>query len=127
MITVKHKGNFKKLTKYLNKSRNVSKQIDPDFIGEKFVTALKDATPVDSGLTAKSWKYEVINDDNGNHIQIVIKNTNIQNGYNVAILLNYGHMSPKGTWIEGAHYLEPTLIELYKKVINNTWKEIKNL
>ena len=127
MITVKNKGKFKKLTSFLNRSRKISKNLDPDFIGDKFVKALRDATPVDSGLTAESWKYEVINDDNGTNVQIVIKNTNIQNGYNVAILLNYGHVSSSGTWVEGAHFLEPTLMDLYKSVINNTWKEIENL
>ncbi len=125
MITVKQKGNFKKLTKYLKQSRE-KRQIDPDFIGHKFVEALKKVTPVDTGLTAESWRYRVT-EETHNHIQIVIENTNIQNGVNVALLLNYGHVAPNGTWVEGANYLEPALQELYIKTINNTWKEIENL
>ena len=125
MITVKQKGNFKKLTKYLKTSRE-KRQIDPDFIGHKFVEALKKATPVDTGLTAESWRYRVT-EETHDHIQIVIENTNIQNGVNVALLLNYGHVAPNGTWVEGANFLEPALQELYIKTINNTWKEIENL
>lgn len=126
MITMKNKGDFKKLTRFLNRSREVSRNLDPDFIGEQFCKALTEATPVNSGLTAQSWNYE-IKKRGKDYTQIIINNSNIQNGVNVAILVNYGHVSPNGTWVEGADYLEPTLRELYIKVVNNTWKELDNL
>lgn len=126
MITMKNKGDFKKLTRFLNRSREVSRNLNPDFIGEQFCKALAEATPVNSGLTAQSWNYE-IKKRGKDYTQIIINNSNIQNGVNVAILVNYGHVSPNGTWVEGADYLEPTLRELYIKVVNNTWKELDNL
>jgi hypothetical protein len=126
MITIKSKGNFKKFTRFLKRSREESRKLDPDSIGKKFCDALAEATPVDSGLTADSWEYE-INKHGRDYTQIIIKNTNIQNGVNVALMVNYGHIAPNGTWVEGADYIAPTLRELYINVVNNTWKEIEKL
>lgn len=118
--------NFENVTRFLKRSRKISRQIDADYVGKKFVEALKEATPVDTGLTADSWTYEVIKKSK-NCTQVVVKNTNIQNGVNVALLLEYGHVSPSGTWVEGAHYIYPALEETYEKVIIDTWKEIEEL
>lgn len=126
MFTIKNKGDFKKTNRFLKKTRRISEDLDADYIGQKFVTALAKATPVDSGLTAESWAYEVKHLDK-NYVQIIIKNTNIQNGVNVALLVNYGHVAPNGTWVEGADYLYPTLRKLYIDVVNETWKEIEKV
>ena len=89
MISFRQKGDFSKLTRFLEKSKNVVRIGDLDKYGREGVAALASATPVDSGLTASSWYYEIEN-KNGS-VKIQFNNSNIQNGVPIAIILQYGH------------------------------------
>lgn len=126
MINIKQKGNFSKLEKYmdlLTKKSRFKNEAYP--IAERCLQKLKNATPVDTGLTANSWSYEI--KVKGDVTTITFLNKNLQNGLNVAVLLQYGHMMPTGVWIEGKNYIDPIIKEEYLNVVNNTWKEMVSL
>lgn len=125
MVTIKHKGNFKKLDKYFNKSLKIKKNVNLNTIAENCISNLKNATPKDSGLTADSWSYKIIKTKNSSVIEF--SNSNIQNGTNVVMLIEYGHVSNSGSWVEGQHFVDPIIREAYNKILNETWKEIKEL
>ena len=89
MIRFSHKGDFSKVTRFLERAKEVVHLGDLDKYGREGVAALASATPVDSGLTASSWYYEIVN-RNGS-AKITFYNSNIQNGVPIAIILQYGH------------------------------------
>lgn len=122
-IKIKQHGNFSALDKFLLKIRrktNIS--IQAQEIAEECVKELKKATPKDTGLTADSWTYEIVMMNN--KTSIVFYNTNIQNGMNVALLLEYGHGTSSGQWVEGQDYIDPVIRKNYLKVVNTKWKEL---
>lgn len=120
-IRIKQKGNFSKLTKYLGR---VEKSIDLkllDKYGKRGVTALSSATPVDSGLTSESWEYEV-KYKNG-VASITFYNTNVQNGVLIAIILQYGHGTRNGGWVEGRDYINPAIQPIFDELAKSAWEE----
>lgn len=125
MITFKHKGDFSKLTSYLTKLKNVVKASDLDKFGSAGVAALASATPVDSGLTASSWYYEV--EINPEKAEIRFNNSNIQNGVPIAIILQYGHGTGTGGWVQGRDYINPAIQPIFDKIANEAWKEVTKL
>ena len=125
MISFRHKGDFSKLTSFLEKSKGAIKLSNLDKFGREGVAALASATPVDSGKTAKSWDYEIEN-RNGS-ITITFYNSNIQNGVPIAILLQYGHGTKNGGWIQGRDYINPTIQPIFDKIANSAWKEVTKL
>lgn len=125
MISFSQKGDFSKLTRFLKKAKEVAKFCDFDKYGQEGVDALSAATPVDTGKTAASWKYEIIN-ENG-VIRIIWKNTNIQNGIPIAVILQYGHGTRNGGWVQGRDYINPALRPVFDKIANNAWEEVKKL
>ena len=93
--------------------------------GREGVAALASATPVDSGLTASSWYYEIIN-RNGT-AQITFYNSNIQNGVPIAIILQYGHGTRNGGWVQGRDYINPAIQPIFDRIANDAWKEVTKL
>lgn len=122
MITIKQKGDFSKLTSFLERVKTPFKASTLDKYGKEGVAALSSATPVDSGLTASSWYYEVVN-KNG-LITLEFKNSNIQNGVPIAIILQYGHGTRNGGWVQGRDYINPTIQPIFDKIANEAWKEV---
>ena len=122
MISFKHKGNFSKTSKFLEKSVKMGQNWDLDKFGREGVEALKAATPVDTGLTANSWSYEVTNQNGVTAIRFY--NSNIQNGVPIAIILQYGHATHNGGWVEGRDYINPAIQPIFDKIANNAWKEV---
>ena len=125
MIKFNHKGDFSKLTGFLEKAKNVVRAGDLDKYGRRGVDALAAATPVDSGLTANSWYYEIEN-KNGS-AKITFHNSNIQNGVPIAILLQYGHGTRNGGWVEGRDYINPAIQPVFDDIANDAWKEVTKL
>lgn len=125
MISFSQKGDFSKLTRFLKKAKEVTKFCDFDKYGQEGIDALSAATPVDTGKTAASWKYEIIN-ENG-VIRIIWKNTNIQNGVPIAVILQYGHGTRNGGWVQGRDYINPALRPVFDKIANDAWEEVKKL
>lgn len=126
MIKIKHKGNFSKTVKFLEsvkETTNVKKVLDR--FGREGVSALAGATPVDSGLTANSWYYEV-QVEQGKYT-ISFHNSNIQNGVPIAIILQYGHGTRNGGWVDGMDYINPAIQPIFDKITDEAWKEITKL
>ena len=122
MISFRQKGDFSKLTKFLERAKESVKLGDLDKYGRAGVEALASATPVDSGLTANSWYYEIEN-KNGS-ASITFLNRNIQNGVPIAIILQYGHGTGTGGWVQGRDYINPAIQPLFDKIADEAWKEV---
>ena len=125
MITFKHKGDFSNLTRFLERAKEVVHMGDLDKYGRAGVEALASATPVDSGETANSWYYEITN-SNGS-AKITFNNSNIQNGVPIAIILQYGHGTRNGGWVEGRDYINPAIQPIFDEIANNAWREVTKL
>lgn len=125
MISFRQKGDFSKLTKYLERAKEVVKLGDLNKYGREGVAALSSATPVDSGKTASSWAYE-IERKNGS-VVISFHNSNIQNGVPIAIILQYGHGTRNGGWVQGRDYINPAIQPIFDKIANDAWKEVTKL
>ena len=122
MISFRQKGDFSKVTRFLERAKEAVHLGDLDKYGRAGVDALASATPVDSGLTASSWSYEITN-RNGT-ARISFKNSNVQNGVPIAIILQYGHATGTGGWVEGRDYINPAIQPIFDKIANSAWKEV---
>lgn len=122
MISFRQKGDFSKLSRYLKRSKDAVRLEIFDKYGREGVAALASATPVDSGQTANSWYYEVEKSDGA--IVIRFCNSNIQNGVPIAIILQYGHGTRNGGWVEGRDYINPAIQPIFDKIANNAWREV---
>lgn len=125
MIRIRQRGNFNKTEKLLKKS------FGRDYIGvlEKYgrqgVSALSAATPVDSGLTATSWSYEITQEKG--RVSVIWKNSNINKGVNIAIILQYGHGTKNGGYVRGRDYINPALKPIFDKMADAAWKEVTRI
>ncbi len=122
MIRFRQKGDFSKLTRYLERVKEVVHLGDLDKYGRAGVAALASATPADSGLTASSWYYEITN-KNGSAI-ISFRNSNVQNGVPIAIILQYGHGTGTGGWVQGRDYINPAIQPIFDQITESAWKEV---
>lgn len=125
MISFRHQGDFRKFTRFLERAKESVRLSDLDKFGREGVAALKSATPVESGLTAESWYYE-IKHENGSST-ITFNNSNIQNGVPIAIILQYGHGTGTGGWVEGRDYINPAIQPVFDKIADEAWREVTKL
>lgn len=125
MITFRQKGDFSKLNHYFEKLKEGIKIGDLDKYGRAGVEALSNATPKDTGQTASSWYYE-IKRSNGS-VSIQFKNSNVHEGVPIAIILQYGHGTGTGGWVEGRDYINPAIQPIFDAIANNAWKEVTSV
>ena len=125
MISFRQKGNFSKLDRYFEKVREAAKLGVLDKYGRAGVAALSSATPVKTGKTANSWYYE-IERQNGS-VSLVFKNSNVNFGVPIAIVLQYGHGTGTGGWVEGRDYINPAIQPIFDEIANAAWKEVTKL
>ena len=122
MISFRQKGDFSKLTRFLERAKNLVHLSNLDRYGREGVAALASATPVDTGKTAASWYYDIkINKESAS---ITFDNSNIQNGVPIAIILQYGHGTRNGGWVEGRDYINPVIQPIFDKIAEEAWKEV---
>ncbi len=122
MIKVTQTGEFNKITRYLERSKHRLGIGIFDKYGKMGVDALTAATPVDTGKTADSWRYEIQNDANG--MTLSFHNDNVNKGVNIAIILQYGHGTGNGGWVEGRDYINPALQPIFDELADKIWKEV---
>lgn len=125
MITFRQKGDFSRLSRFLERAKETVHMGDLDRYGREGVAALASATPVDSGLTASSWYYEIVRTKDG--ATISFKNSNINKGVPIAIILQYGHATRNGGWVEGRDYINPAIQPIFDRLANDAWKEVCKL
>ena len=125
MIRFKQKGDFSKLTGFLEQSKEKLRQGILDKYGKEGVEALAEATPKRTGLTAASWSYKI---ENKNGVaKLVFYNSNVQNGINIALIIQYGHGTSRGAWIEGRDYINPVIQALFDKIVEEALTEITKI
>ena len=122
MIKIRQKGDFKKLTSFLERAKESLDIGILDKYGKKGVAALSSATPVDTGLTASSWFYKI---ENKNGIaKIEFHNSNVQKGVSIALILQYGHGTRNGGYVVGRDYINPAIQPVFDELAKNAWKEV---
>ena len=122
MVIIRQKGDFSKLTSFLEKAKEMIKLGNLDKYGRKGVEALSAATPKDTGLTAASWYYEIIHKPDS--VSITFNNTNINKGVPIAIILQYGHGTRNGGWVEGVDYINPAIRPIFEQIAEEAWEEM---
>ena len=122
MISFRQKGDFSELTRFLEKAKETVKIGELDRYGREGVAALSSATPIDSGLTASSWFYTI--DRTPGSVSISFHNSNVVKGVPIAIILQYGHGTRNGGWVQGRDYINPAIQPIFEKIANNAWKEV---
>lgn len=121
-ISFKHTGNFSKTLQFLNIITNRTYLNKLNKYGLQGVEALANATPKRTGLTAASWTYTIEEEDG--KVTMTWYNTNVQNGINVAIILDYGHGTGRGTYVQGKHYISPAIQPVFDRIASDVWKEV---
>ena len=123
VVTVR--GSFDKTTAYLEKLRKrLGIESILDRYGRLGVQLLSEATPVDTGKTASSWRYEIESNQNGNVMSLSFHNDNVNDYVNIAVILDTGHGTGTGGWVEGRHYIDPAVEPLIEKLKEDVWKEV---
>ena len=125
MISIRQKGDFSKLSRYFERVREAARLGVLDKYGREGVAALASATPVKTGKTANSWTYD-IERQNGS-VSIVFRNTNINKGVPIAIILQTGHGTGTGGWVQGRDYINPAIQPIFDKIADSAWKEVTSI
>ena len=125
IIRFTHKGDFSKTTNFLKRAKHAVRTSDLEKYAKKGVEALASATPVDTGLTANSWSYDIVN-SNGS-IAINFNNSNVNQGVPIAIILQYGHGTGNGGWVEGRDYINLTIQPIFDEIVKDIWREVTKL
>ena len=125
MISFSHKGDFSKLTRFLERAKEAARLGVLDKYGREGVEALAAATPVKSGTTANSWSYEIAHSSDS--ATITFNNSNVNKGVPIAIILQYGHGTGTGGWVEGRDYINPAIQPVFDRLVDEAWKEVTKL
>ena len=125
MIGFRHKGDFSKLSSYFERVKEAAKIGVLDKYGREGVAALSSATPVDTGLTASSWYYE-IKRQNGS-VALEFYNSNVNKGVPIAVILQFGHGTGTGGWVQGRDYINPAIQPIFDKIAEDAWKEVTKI
>lgn len=125
MISLRSKGDFSKTEKFLKKSFGRDYLTVLERYAKLGVAALASATPIETGETASSWNYEII--QNGSSLSIIWSNSHVEKGVNIAVILQYGHGTRNGGWVEGVDYINPALKPIFDSLADAAWKEVTSI
>lgn len=125
MVTFKHKGNFERTDRLLKGAKEKKYLKVLDKYGQEGVAALAAATPTDSGLTAESWDYKIQNGNGG--YKIMWTNSNVNDGVPIAIIIQYGHGTGTGGYVQGRDYINPAMRSVFDNIADKAWEEVKRL
>lgn len=124
MITIRCRGNYNKTEKFLKESKDINeiRQIMEKY-GREGVAALSAATPIDTGETASSWTFEVVQEGDG--ISLVFNNSNTTvTGIPIVVLLQYGHGNGRGGYVQGRDFINPAIQPIFDKLAEEAWREV---
>lgn len=125
MIRFKHKGDFKHTEHFFKVVTERSYLRTLEKYGQAGVEALASATPVDTGKTASSWSYEIVQTSGG--FSIFWHNSNVNKGVNIAVILQYGHGTGTGGYVSGVDYINPAIRPIFENIADSAWKEITSV
>lgn len=123
MIEFSHKGDFTSTFLFLKRVKKLKLE-NLDQFGQAGVEALRQATPKDSGETANSWYYEIVRDNTDGRVTIQWLNSHVEKNVNIAVILQYGHGTRNGGWVEGRDYINPAIQPIFDKIAEGAWKEV---
>lgn len=124
MISIKQKGDFKKTERFLKTIKEKRDYVETlRRYGQAGVEALEAATPKDTGVTAGSWSYEVVQSKKG--YTIYWRNSSQNEGANIALLIQYGHATGWGRYVKGIDYINPTIKKVFEEMADTLWKEVQ--
>ena len=124
MIRITTKGDFNNTFRFLNKMSKFQINKILEKYGQMGVEALRSATPVDSGKTAECWGYEISVGKEGANIYWT--NTNQNKGVYIAVILQYGHGTGTGGYVQGVDYINPAIRPVFDKIAEEAWMEVVN-
>lgn len=122
MLSVTYKGNFSNSIGFLNKIKRMRVRNMLEDCGREGVEALREATPKDTGLTAASWSYEI--EENKAGYVLRWNNSNVNNGVNIALILQRGHGKRNGGYVAGVNYINPALAPIFEKIKEKALEEV---
>lgn len=122
MITFVHKGNFEKTETFLKRAKEAEFLNRLDAVAREGVSALAAATPVNTGKTASSWDYEIVRTKTG--ATIYWTNSNVNDGVPVAILIQYGHSTGEGAYVQGTDFINPAMVPVFNNIAESAWREV---
>lgn len=124
MVKLTITGNWNKTEEFLKRNQTINTLRNVlDKYGREGIAALSSATPVDTGKTASSWTYDIVQNEKG--ISIVFKNLNeTKDGIPIAILLQYGHGNGRGGYVQGRDFINPAIQPIFDKITEDAWKEV---
>ena len=125
MIRITQKGDYSKAAKYLRDLKKTARMKILHQYGRKGVAALAAATPVDSGETANSWYYKI--EESRTSSVISFHNSHINKGVPIAIILQYGHGTGTGGWVQGRDYINPAIQPIFNEIADAVWREVTKL
>lgn len=125
MISFRHKGDLTKTSRFLERAKSLARLSTLDKYGREGVAALASATPVDSGETANSWFYEIEHSAGSSVIRF--NNSHINKGVPIAIILQYGHGTGTGGWVQGRDYINPAIQPVFDRIVQEVWREVTKL
>lgn len=125
MITFKHEGSFKNTDKFFSRLTNLYYRNLLDKYAQEGVVALASATPIDTGETATSWDYTIT--ETKSMIQITWTNSNIVDGVPIALVIQYGHATRNGGYVQGRDYINPAIVPIFDKILENVWREVTSV
>lgn len=124
MIRATSTGSFDKTLKYLERLTNPKIFANLERHGRVGVDALSRATPNETGETANSWEYKITR-KKGRYI-ISWHNTHVDDGVVIAVIIQYGHGTGTGGWVEGRDYINPAMAPIFDQIVDEVWREVSN-
>jgi hypothetical protein len=122
VVSIMSSGSFDNTERFLAKIRRGDLYRNLDGYAKQGVAALASATPVESGLTAASWTYEIEASSSG--AKITWMNTNVISGFPVAIGLQYGHGTGTGGYVQGRDYINPAIRPIFDQIADAVWRVV---
>ena len=124
MITFKHEGDFSNTERFFKRAKDILSKYNYilDKYGQEGVLALASATPIDSGMTASSWDYRVYTTKN--FLKISWTNSNVINGVPIAVIIQYGHGTGTGGYVQGRDYINPVMRPIFDRIARDIWAEV---
>lgn len=123
-IIVRHRGNLKRAEKFLRSSSRGEYLQGLDILAQEGANALASVTPKDSGITASAWSYTIQKTDDD--YQIIWTNSHVNKGVNIALILQMGHGTKNGGYVQGRDYINPAIRPIFDKISKAAWEVVKS-
>lgn len=123
VVSISSTGNFDRMNRFLKAMAAEEEFARIEEFAARGVEALAAATPVDTGTTAASWTYEIVR--GGGNVAIYWSNTNENDGFNVAVGLQYGHGTGTGGYVPAIDYVNPAMAPVFQQIADEVWGEVE--